>query len=61
MNISFLRFCCLETWEEKAGLAQDRRDITKASIFYSWKLPENAWGKLHKGGETMMMVQMDSL
>ena len=42
MNISFLRFCCLETWEEKASFAQDERDGVRTGIESSWKLAANA-------------------
>lgn len=61
MNISFSRFCCLETWKSEAGFTQDRGNVMMGSIFYSWKLAENAWEKLHKESKTVMMVQMNSL
>lgn len=53
MNISFLRSCCLETWEEKEGLdwAQEGEDGIRTSIYYSRK---NHTG----GGETMIRGQM---
>lgn len=51
----------METREEKASLAQDGSDVMRASIFCSWKRLENAEEKLHKGGKTMMIVQMGSL